>query len=212
MTTKQLALTLCLLATTTAHGGHGLMNSFADIEWLPDPGVTPDQIGYRLDRLAENAALQFAQSPDEEISRCLEFALEKLAETSAMIKTQNPLAASIAMRHYGGYIARVAAIIERAEPPITAHRHRFINALLEHLYIMSVDYLDMPLGIRTSLSPLFANTLQHFEAQSARLSKGEKAALFFKEEEIRWSLEMTHQADEQKITNWDGSALAVGTD
>lgn len=204
---------VCTLAITASHAGHGLMNSFADVEWLPDPGVTPDQLAYPLDRIGENAELQFARSADRKISLCLEFAREKLAETSVMIKAHDARAASFAMRLYGDYIERAAGIVDGAQASSTSERrHRFINAVLEHLYIMSVDYLDMPLGIRTMLSPLFATTMQHYETQSARLTKGERNALFFKEEEIRWSLEMAQRADEQKITNAGGSLIEIGLD
>ncbi|MCZ6666339.1 MAG: DUF5667 domain-containing protein [Gammaproteobacteria bacterium] len=203
MKAELLAFVVSLLAITASHAGHGLMNSFADVEWLPDPGVTPDQITYLFDRIDESTELQFAASPDTEIALCLEFAREKLAETSAMIKALNADAASLAMQLYSDYVERVSAIIEGPQTSLTAERrHRFINALLEHVYIMSVDYLDMPLEIRTRLSPLFATAMRHYEAQSALLSKGEKDAFFFKEEEIRWSLEMTQQADKQRITNW----------
>ena len=203
MKARLLACIVCTLAITASHAGHGLMNSFADVEWLPDPGVTPDQIAYLFDRIDESTELQFAGSPDEKIALCLEFAREKLAETSAMIKDHEGDAASFAMRLYGDYLARVSAIVEGADPSRAAERrHRFINALLEHIYIMSVDYLDMPLEIRTRLSPLFGTAMRHYEAHSGRLPKGEKEAFFFKEEEIRWSLEMTQQADKQRITNW----------
>ena len=197
------AFVLGMLAITASHAGHGLMNSFADVEWLPDPGVTPDQIVYLFDRIEESAELQFAASPDAEIALCLEFAREKLAETSTMIKAHDADAASFAMGLYGDYVERASAIVGGAQVSRAAERrHRFINALLEHVYIMSVDYLDMPLEIRTRLSPLFATAMRHYDAQSALLPKGEKDALFFKEDEIRWSLEMTQQADKQRITNW----------
>ena len=132
MKARLLACVVCTLAITASHAGHGLMNSFADVEWLPDPGVTPDQIAYLFDRIDERAELQFATSPDAEITLCLEFAREKLAETSAMIKALESEAASFAMRLYGDYVERVSAIVEGAPTSQAAERRlRFINALLE---------------------------------------------------------------------------------
>ena len=53
--------------------GHGLLNSFSDLEWLPPAGRTPDQWNYRLDTWreeyqatvakAEAAALEAADVP-----------------------------------------------------------------------------------------------------------------------------------------------------
>ncbi|MDP6182377.1 MAG: DUF5667 domain-containing protein [Gammaproteobacteria bacterium] len=194
---------LSLLAAVAAQAGHGLMNSFGDVEWLPDPGTTPDQLTYPLDRIGERAELALAESGEEALSLCLEFAREKLAEISAMVRAGEGQAAAAATAHYRGYLDRAAAAVE-ASPgtELSALRHRYVNALLEHVYIMSIDYMDMPLKIRESaLAPLFATAMAHFKAQRAALSKGEKDALFFKEEEIRWSLEMAKRADEQGIKN-----------
>lgn len=203
MTLRLAAFIIGAFMTIAVHAGHGFMNAFADVEWLPDPGYTPDQAVYPLDRMGEQTELALVDSGDDAMARCLEFAREKLAEASAMIKAGDADSASLAVRLYDDYIGRAAASVE-VEPvlEVSRRRQRYVNALLEHVYIMSVDYLDMPLGIRrTALSPLFATAMQHFEAQRAMLSKGEQDALFFKEEEIRWSLEMTDRADEQGITN-----------
>ena len=59
----------------------------------------------------------------------------------------------------------------------------------------------MPLGVRTILSPLFSNAMADYERHSAKLPKSEKDVLFFKEEEVYWSLEMLSRADDQRITN-----------
>lgn len=196
-------LAACLAACAAAQAGHGFMNSFGDIEWLPEPGTTPDDFAYSFDRIGERAELALAGSSAESLALCLEFAREKLAEISAMVKADDAQAAAVAVAHYRDYVERAAAAVAALPPAqLAEHRARYINALLEHVYIMSVDYVDMPLGIRQrSLSPLFEAAMRQFEAQRAALSKDEREALFFKEEEIRWSLEMTQQADEQKIVN-----------
>ena len=191
-----------MLAAMSAHAGHGLMNSFGDVEWLPDPGATPDQIAYPVDRLRERLALELAGSTGEEMTLCLKFAREKLAETSAMVKAGDSDAAAVAIEAYDAYIERAAAVVEgKPEGRLGTRRHQFVTALLEHVYIMSVDYLDMPLGIRTVVSTVFTTAMAHYNLTSAKLPKREKEALFFKEDEVQWSLEMMRQADLQHITN-----------
>ena len=191
-----------MCVAVAGYAGHGLMNSFGDVEWLPDPGLTPDQFSYPVDRIRERLELEWAGSGDEEMALYLEFAREKLSESSAMVKALNADAAAVSIDAYREYIERAAATVEDgpadAAPGI---RHRFISALLEHVYIMSVDYLDMPLGIRKMLSPVFTTAMNHYNLQSAKLPKREKNALFFKEDEVHWSLEMIQQADAQRITN-----------
>ena len=50
------------LGVVPAQAGHGLMNAFSDIAWLPDPGRTPDQADYALDALAV-LAVRFQPAP-----------------------------------------------------------------------------------------------------------------------------------------------------
>jgi len=178
------------------------MNSFGDVKWLPEPGTTPDELAYPFDRLKELFELKTAGSTKKEIDLCLEFAYEKLAEASEMLKNNDTSATAVALEDYGTYIGRAGALVDAL--PVenhSGHRTRYVAFLLEHVYIMSVEYLDMPLGARTILSPLFSNAMADYERHSAKLPKGEKDALFFKEEEVYWSLEMVSRADEQQITN-----------
>ena len=191
-----------MLAAMCGHAGHGLMNSFGDVEWLPDPGATPDQIAYPLDRMRERFELELAGSAGAEMTLCLKFAREKLAEASAMVKAGDTDAATVAIEGYGAYIERAAEIVEsRLKERVATRRHQFVTALLEHVYIMSVDYLDMPLGIRTVVSTVFTTAMAQYTATSSKLPKREKERLFFKEDEVQWSLEMIRQADLQHITN-----------
>ena len=202
MSARMLAFVACMLGLGVGHAGHGLMNSFGDVEWLPDPGTTPDRLAYPLDRISERIELRLAASTDEELALCLAFAREKLAEASAMIKAVDVDAAVVAIDVYRDYIERAAAAVDQGPADLVPERrHGLIAALMEHVYIMSVDYLDMPLGIRTVISPVFTTAMDHYATQSAKLPQRAKDALFFKDEEIRWSLEMMRQADVQQITN-----------
>ena len=80
-----------------------------------------------------------------------------------------------------------------------AARRQVVNALLEQQYIAMTDYLDLP---RTFRPPLLAATRSVEEACArllAQLSRGEREALFFRTEEVRWSLEMAAAADTQGL-------------
>jgi len=198
-----LAVLLFLAVSMRGYAGHAFMNSFADIEWLPEPGYTPNDFLYPVDTLVEKILLAIASIRGDEMARSLEFAREKLAETGAMLKAHNSAAAELAADRYREYIERAAAAIARAPAEQrTEERRACMNALLEHVYIMSVDYVDMPLDVRAAvLTPLFDHAMAQFHALRAGLSEAEQKAFFFKEEEIRWSLEMATQADAQRITN-----------
>lgn len=197
------AAVLCVALSLRVYAGHGFMNSFADIEWLPDPGCTPDSVCYFLDTGVEHVLLLLARWRGSALPFALTTAREKLAETSAMIKAHNEHAAN---RASGRYLALIGAaqdaVLRTAQATRGAARARFMNATLEHVYILSVDYVDMPLAIRHDvLQPVFDAAMANYGEARAALIEAEHKALFFKEEEIRWSLEMTTQADVQGITN-----------
>lgn len=194
---------LCLVLSVRGFAGHGFMNSFADVEWLPDPGCTPDSLCYWFDTGAEHVMLLFARWHGTGLTFALATAREKLAETSAMLKAHEPRAATRAAARYlallqaGQTIVAGTVAAEKGEA-----RARFMNATLEHVYILSVDYVDMPLVVRHDvLQPVLNAAMAYYTDARAELSDAAQNALFFKEEEIRWSLEMTTQADVQKITN-----------
>jgi hypothetical protein len=179
------------------------MNSFAEVEWLPEPGLTPDQPLYVLDTFHEAVMLAVAALRAKELPLALDYAREKLAETAQMIRDQKIEPANSAAAHYAAYLERAAqALAETPAAALNAQRERYVQAVLEHVYIMSVEYVDFPLGMRrTVLGPLFASAMAQFDAQHAALPEAARQAFFFKLEEIRWSLEMTVQADAQNITN-----------
>ncbi|MGR9089758.1 MAG: DUF5667 domain-containing protein [Gammaproteobacteria bacterium] len=200
---RMLAAVLCVIVSARVFAGHGFMNSFADIEWLPEPGCTPDSFCYFFDTVAEHGLLLIARWRGTALAFALATAREKLAETSAMIKANNGAAAARAAARYQALAEAAQAAVARA--PVAgqgAARERYMNETLEHVYILSVDYVDMPLDLRHEiLKPVFDAAMARYTHARAALSEAGKKALFFKEEEIRWSLEMTTQADVQKITN-----------
>src|SRR5215813_9729849 len=137
-----------LLSPTLAFAGHGFASAFSNIEWLPDPGRTPDSAWYQIDALQEESKLFLARTPTAKISLCLTFAREKLAELEAMVKAENASAAETAAGRYRLYIDRAQQLITTDNPDKEALAESMANALLEHQYILSVIYEELPVTTR----------------------------------------------------------------
>lgn len=196
---RRLLLLPLLFLLPPAWAGHGLLNAFADIEWLPPPGRTPDQTGYALDRLAEQAGLIFCS--DVACVQTIErYAREKLAELDAMVRADLPEPAAIAAEEYELYLSRAQEAIEALPAQTAQHaREKLVLELLAHQYIMSVDYLDLPRVSRTVIATAMAAAQTLTERLLSPLAASFRKSLFFKEEEIRWSWEMAQRADEQGL-------------
>ncbi len=69
----QLCCLLCflLLVPGAALAGHGFMSAFGNIEWLPEPGRTPDSPWYRLDAWQEEGKLLLARDSEAKVRLCL---------------------------------------------------------------------------------------------------------------------------------------------
>jgi hypothetical protein len=188
-----------LLSTTPALAGHGFMSAFGNIEWLPEPGRTPDSAWYKLDAIQEEGKLLLAGDSAEKTQLCLAFAREKLAELEVMIKAENAQATQIAADQYQAYISRAKTLID--EQPEQAKKEalaeNLVNALLEHRYILSVDYPDLPASTRALILKVAADAGEQYQEVVKLLPTKKKGALFFKEEEVRWSLQMAERADEE---------------
>ena len=188
---------LLALLPLCAHAGHGLLNSFSDLQWLPAPGRTPDQWNYRLDWWQEKSALLLAADDDARFTLCLEYMREKLAEAEAMVVKSDTEAARVAVKNYRAYFDRALALttVVPNEPTATA-RLGLARALLEHQYMLSVDYPDLPVAPRAALAALMEFLDKAYTALRAQLPRSAVQALFFKEEEVRWSWEMARRAGE----------------
>lgn len=189
---------LCL--AFNAQAGHGLMNSFAGIEWLPPAGTTPADLTYRIERLLETTELAFADTPEARQALVLDFARERLAEIETLVKANDAKTAAPAITAYAAHLEQALAIVndlEEAARP--AHYLALATSLLEHQYIVSTDYLDLPRGSRTVLAEVMHSAAQHYAATRARLSRRTQDSLFFKEEEVRWSWEQAQGADAQGL-------------
>ncbi|MGE0679850.1 MAG: DUF5667 domain-containing protein [Candidatus Binatia bacterium] len=187
------------LLPTPALAGHGFMTAFGNIEWLPEPGRTPDSAWYKLDAIQEEGKLLLASDSVEKVQLCLAFAREKLAELEAMIKAGSAPAAQVAADHYHAYLTRAKTLVNEQSEQVQKETlaETMVNALLEHRYILSVDYPDLPASTRAPILKVEANAGEQYQELVKLLPKKKKGALFFKEEEVRWSLQMAERADEE---------------
>lgn len=189
-----------LLLPASALAGHGFVTAFGNIEWLPEPGRTPDSALYRLDALQEEGKLLLAREPEAKLRLYLTFAREKLAELETMIKANNSQAAQTAAEWSSTYFTRAKALVDaqtdqgQKEPLVES----LANTLLEQQYILSTDYPDLPAPSRQLILQVANGLGEQYQQAAKLLPAKKKGALFFKEEEVRWSLQMAERADEEE--------------
>jgi len=201
MKTLQCSILLALVSQPLS-AGHGFMNSFSEVEWFLEHGTLPSEMAYHLDTLQEQFKLSITSTPSEKISLALMFASEKLSEASAEIKQGLVESTKIALGNYEKYMDLAEDLVSEQDPDKRLiDAQEAIQKQFEYVYLIGVDYTDMPLGAREIFTEFFAKSLARHERMKAMLDKETIDSLFFKEEEIRWSIEMTRQADLQKITN-----------
>ena len=207
-TRNSLISLLVLLAAYPAFAGHGFMSAFGNVEWLPEPGRTPDSAWYQLDTWYEEGQLWLAATPQETLQLALAFAGEKLAEAETMLSVQNAAAAQIATDQYWYYIDRaeqaIAALPGEQEEMGQGNVElveRLATNLLEHQYILTIIYTELPElppESRSVLREVFTTAQKRYAAIADRLPRKTRGALFFKEEEVRWSIEMAIRTDEER--------------
>jgi hypothetical protein len=187
---------LCSAFPSIARAGHGFSSAFGNIEWLPEPGRTPDSVWYRLDAVREEGALVLARTPAAKVRLCLSFAREKLAELEAMVKVENTAAAAVAADRYQAYLDRAKQSLSEAGDEVDTLNEQMANALLEQQYILSVIYPELPASSRTIVTQVAAAAQKRYQDTATLLPAKKKGALFFKEEEVRWSMDMATRADD----------------
>jgi Domain of unknown function (DUF5667) len=189
---------LLLFVPKAAFAGHGFVSSFGNIEWLPEPGRTPDSVWYRLDAWQEEGKLLLAPAADTKAQLCLTFAREKLAELEVMVKAENAAAAELAADQYRKYVDRAKQIINDGIDPAVKETltEQMANALLEHQYILSVVYEELPASTRAVVPRVITTAQERYQDMAKLLPAKKKGALFFKEEEVRWSVQMATRAEE----------------
>lgn len=193
MMTHRACLMLCaLLVAGAARAGHGLLNSFNDIEWLSVPSTTPADWYYPALLAGEDLALRFTTDREARATRCFAGLRERLAEALAMVKQGDAQATRPALDGYGARLACLETLARDAHG--NELRVRLAQALLEHRFIISVEYPDLPPDARAPLENWMNDTDARYTALRATLPKSTAEAFFFKEEEVRWSWEMARRA------------------
>jgi hypothetical protein len=197
---RTILLLLLLANSPSTFAGHGFMNSFEDVQWLPDPGTTPDEFGYQLDLWQEQARLAIASTPKARYTLALELSREKLAEIEAMVIKQNTSAAKTAVSAYTEYLDIAERALEsHSEKTRPTLNLEFAKTLLEHQYVLSVNYLDLPRDARVLILDTMRIAGSHYDNVVKLFDRKVKESLFFKEEEVRWSTELAEQADIQGL-------------
>lgn len=196
-------LAALLLLPTLAHAGHGLMNAFSDVEWLPEPGYMPDHWAYRFERAGEALEFALASPGPETLLLALGIAREKLAECVAMVRAGQAQHGSVARDAWFDAIARAGEAVDRVEAGQPGELEaRLVDDLTEQVYILTVEYLDLPLGGRkTVLMPIVDHALRLVGQRKRARDAAGREALFFREEELRWGVEMMQRGDAQGISN-----------
>lgn len=194
---RRLSVFWCVLSWAGAAGaGHGLLNSFAGIEWLPPPGVTPDSVFYGPERWWDQRALAAAHEPMRRMRLAVGLARERLAEALAMVRADETAALQLALTDWQAMLAvAVSASAELGD----GVRVELANALLEQRYMAATEYLDLPHAARAPLLNSLQAVAASYAALAATLARARREALFFREEEARWSVEMAQAADEQGL-------------
>ena len=116
-----------------------------------------------------------------------------------MIKAENAAAAQTAATYYTDYLTRGRQLIDNASDKSQATlAEQMATALLEHQFILSVIYEELPKATRGVVPSILETAQTHYEKVSQVLPRKKKGALFFKEEEVRWSVQMALRADEEE--------------
>jgi hypothetical protein len=180
----------------SVQAGHGLMNAFADVSPLPAPGLTPANVFWRLDRLAERTELYFDATPTEQLARRLASTRERLAEVDLLLRQPDLPSASEAVHAYG--LALDALLDANASTPAldSTARPQIAQELLEHQYLLAQGYVDLSEPAQRLATELMAIMQTRYATVRAGLLPGVAESFFFKEEEIRWSWEMAVRAHE----------------
>lgn len=200
MTRRLVLLALLTCLASAARAGHGLINSFAGIAWLPEAGLLPVDFGWRLDCWAERFDVLRAPDSATAIALLEAHSMERLAEAVLLVKRKEGGAAAPSVEDYVRLLDEISTRIGtlEAEARTTAHL-AFAARLLEAQYILSTEYLDLPREHRKALAPAVEAARHQYQAQRAPLSRRDQESLFFREEEVRWSWEQAQAADAQGL-------------
>ena len=188
---------ISVLLSTQCHAGHGIMNAFSDIDWLPEAGITPDKIYYQTDKITEALELSLTREPLKRFHLLASQANERLAEMDRMVIGTKMEAAREALIGYKAVLDEMTALVVETNNSTLADL--LTNQLLENQYIISSQYMDYPTSTRNLIFSLKKTAEDAQKRIEPVVSASLKGSLFFKEEEIRWSWATAMRAEEQGL-------------
>ncbi len=164
------------------------MNSFANIEWLPEPGLTPNQSFYFLDSLTEKIEILLSQRKEHQGKTYLKLSKEKLAEIVEMAKKERTEEAKLATKYYFEYMNRT---FEENKDEKSQKYLTILNTILEHRYILGFEYPELPNGTRREILRNTDSTLiSLYKKIEELLPRSLSDSLFFKKDEVNWIWEI----------------------
>lgn len=169
------------------------MNSFANIEWLPEAGLTPNQSFYFLDSFAEKIEILLSQREGHQGEAYLKLSKEKLAEIVEMAKKERTEETQLATRHYFEYLNRAFEENgnEKSQKYLT-----ILNTILEHRYILGFEYPELPNDTRREiLRDIDSSLISLYKQIEELLPRSLSDSLFFKKDEVNWIWEIATEGN-----------------
>ena len=174
------------------------MSSFTNIDWLPEAGLKPDQKFYFLDSIAEKIEITLSTGEQYAGQTQIKLSKEKLAEIVVMTKKGRPEKAKIALQYYFDYLNKALAEQnnEDASPKDKNHL-KFLNAILEHRYILGIEYTELSEhAAHEIIEQTNANLMLLYKQIEVQIPVSLTDSLFFKKDEVNWIWEI---ANENKV-------------
>ena len=164
------------------------MNSFTNIEWLPEAGLTPNQNFYFLDSIAEKAEILLSLKEKNQEEVYLKLSREKLAEIVEMAKEKRIEEAKLATKYYLEYLSRG---FEENRDEKEQEYLALLNTILEHRYILGFEYPELPKDTRREILRNTDSTLiSLYKKIEELLPRSLGDSLFFKKDEVNWIWEI----------------------
>ena len=176
------ALFVTMLATPAA---------LAQVGSLPNPGITPDNPFYFLDKWGETFGRLFAVGQQAKAAKQAEHAEERLAEAQAMANEGKDELAEEAAREYGALIseaaANLAAAAQGGEDTSAALADLVTKATGIHLTVLADVYQKVPEQAKPAIERAMTQSAQGQEAALNALGGTQREA----------AEEQVEQAEEQ---------------
>ncbi len=188
---RHLLLLLSVVSSFHVNAGHGFFNSFEGITWLVDPGLTPAQLLYPIDKASEQLQINFEKNPLTLKKIYMAFAEEKLAEGVSLLRRGDIKNYQEARKKYTHYLKALQSSFKEGDGvESTEYQKEYADRLLEHMYILSVEILSADISTHEYFLTLNKIASNHYHSMMQTLSRDFVGSHFFKKEEVKWSWEL----------------------